>query len=194
MNYQMPQFPLKERVIQTIVDRSLTRAEDGKVFTLASGKTSTYYLDLKKTLLSAWGAYFVAALMLDTIKERSPNVGALAGVALGGCPLVTAVSMRSAFVGFNPGVYNTLYVRKESKEHGTQSLIEGVHFPGMKVALLEDVVTSGVSSMKAVKTLIEAGLIVEHVYAVVDREDGGAELFASNNIPFTALLSIKDVL
>lgn len=188
-------FSFIDRLTDLIREKSLKVAPEGEFFTLASGKQSTYYLDLKQTILTAKGTFYVGCLMWKEIRHNLNQVDAVAGVALGGCSLATAVtSVSYLYNTVEDKPYDTLYVRKESKEHGTKSLIEGPVFPGMHVVLLEDVVTSGTSSMKAVKVLQDAGINVDMVLAVVDREEGGAELFAANGIPYKALVKVSNVL
>lgn len=188
-------FSYSDKLIDLIKQRSLKIAPAGEHFTLASGAQSSYYLDLKKTLLTAKGTFYSSCLLWKEIRVYLDNIDAVAGVALGGCSLASGVSAISYLYNtVEDKPYDTLYVRKELKEHGTKSLIEGPVRPGMCVVLLEDVVTTGASSMKVINILRDADILVAKILAVVDREEGGAELFAKNGVPFKALVSIKDVL
>ena len=139
------------RLIQLLAERSFERR---KVI-LASGKESDFFIDCKQTMLTAEGHALVGELMFDLL-SLIPECEAVGGVELGGCPLASAVSL----VSFQRGrPLNALYVRKAKKDHGTTKLVEGDKSlkPGLKVALLEDVVTTGGSSLKAVESLKEAG-------------------------------------
>lgn len=184
----------RDNLIRLLRDRSLKRAPEGEFFTLASGKKSTTYLDVRKTALSPEGHMLLGSMLFAAIQKLG-GAEAVAGVALGGCPLASAVSMFSAFNGSfgGPKPLPAIYVRKEAKDHGSKNLVEGPFEAGMQVALLEDVVTTGGSSMQAVQTLRAAGLTVVGVVAVVDREEGGAVAFQSAHVPFTALTTLKEV-
>src|SRR5258706_11149539 len=148
---------------------------------LASGRESDFFIDCKQTMLTAEGHALVGELMFDLLAELPP-CEAVGGVELGGCPLASAVSL----ISFQRGrPLNALYVRKAKKDHGTTKLVEGDQSikPGPKVALLEDVVTTGGSSLKAVESLREAGARVVGIVALVDRLEGGAETIKSVGLP-----------
>lgn len=157
-------------------------------FVLSSGQRSTYYINGKLVTLHPQGALMVARLLLDLVP---PNTVAVAGLTLGADPLVTAVSL--------VGVYGErtlfpLIIRKEAKGHGTRAYIEGVELPpDSPVTVLEDVVTTGQSALKAVDRLRQAGYQVNQILALVDRQQGGAELYQSHNLPFKALFTIQDI-
>lgn len=157
-------------------------------FVLTSGQRSTYYINGKLVTLHPQGALMVGRLLLDLLL---PETVAVAGLTLGADPLVTAVSL--------VGVYKSkalfpLIIRKEAKGHGTRAYIEGLTLPpGSAVTVLEDVVTTGQSALKAVDRLQQAGYTVNQILALVDREQGGAELYQSHNLPFKALFTIQDI-
>lgn len=138
---------------------------------LASGKESDWFIDCKPAVLTAEGHALAAELMLDALRHL-PRCEAVAGVAVGGCPLASAVSMLSHQ---RNRALDALYVRKEAKGHGTKKLIEGTLTPGLKVVMLEDVITTGGSTARAVTQLREAGAEVVGVVALVDRLEGGVE-------------------
>jgi orotate phosphoribosyltransferase len=120
-----------------------------------------------------------------------PTCDAVGGVELGGCPLASAVSL----VSFQKGRPLTgFYVRKERKDHGTAKLVEGDKSlkPGMRIALLEDVVTTGGSSLKAVETLKTAGAVVVGIIALVDRQEGGADTIRAAGLPLLTLSTRAD--
>jgi orotate phosphoribosyltransferase len=153
------------------------------------------YLDVRKTALSPEGHMLLGAMLFEAV-QRFDQVEAVAGVVLGGCPLASAVSMFSAFMGTfgGPRPLPALYVRKEAKGHGSQSLVEGIYEDGLQVALVEDVVTTGGSSLQALQTLRTSGLIVRGVVTVVDREEGGGDAFSRVGVPFIALTTLKEVI
>ena len=157
-------------------------------FTLASGKKSTYYIDLKEVTLDGEGISLVGKALYPVVK--SWGVDAVGGLELGAVPISTAVCMVAAMEGEN---LRNVIVRKEAKGHGTRKMVEGSLFPGMKVAVVEDVVSTGGSSLRAVRWLREAGLEVAGVVAVVDRLMGGSQLFASENITYKYILDIDSI-
>jgi orotate phosphoribosyltransferase len=157
-------------------------------FVLTSGQRSTYYINGKLVTLHPQGAVLVGRLLLDRVP---PETVAVAGLTLRAAPLVTAVSL--------VGVYGNrslfpLIIRKEAKGHGTRAYIEGVTLPeGSAVTVLEDVVTTGQSALKAVERLHQGGYRVNQILALVDRQQGGAELYASHDLAFQALFTIGDI-
>lgn len=186
----------KDLLIRLLRDRSLLRAPPGKPFILASGKESDTYLDVRKTALSPEGHMLLGEMMFEAILKAGVSVEGVAGVELGGCPLASATSMFSAMIARygGPRPLEALYVRKAPKDHGAKNLVEGTKHPAMPVALLEDVVTSGGSSMRAFETLHGEGVSVRVVIAVVDREEGGSEMFKKAGISFIALTTMKEIL
>ncbi|AFY60147.1 orotate phosphoribosyltransferase [Synechococcus sp. PCC 6312] len=159
-------------------------------FTLSSGQKSSYYINCKPVTLSARGALLVGRLLLA---ELPPSTQAVAGLTLGADPIVTAVSVVSAYEYPPAAQLPALIIRKETKSHGTRAYIEGpVLAAGTEIAVLEDVVTTGGSALKAVERLREAGYGVKAVLGIVDRDCGGEELFASYGLAFKALFTIRD--
>lgn len=120
-----------------------------------------------------------------------PETIAVAGLTLGADPMVTATSVVAVYEGRSIA---PLIVRKEAKGHGTQAYIEGLPLPpDSPVVVLEDVVTTGQSALKAVERLRQAGYQVIGIIALVDRHQGGAELYQQQNLPFTTVFSIRDI-
>lgn len=157
-------------------------------FTLSSGQSSSYYINGKQVTLTAEGSLAVGRLLLSLLPE---DTTAVAGLTLGADPIVTAVSVVSAYEN-RP--IPALIVRKEAKGHGTMAYIEGPTLPdGSPVVVLEDVVTTGKSAMLAVERLRDAGYRVDRVIALVDREQGGAEFYRSRDLQFQALFSIGEL-
>lgn len=175
-----------DRLVALLRERSFER----KRVVLASGKESDFFIDCKQTVLTAEGHALVGELMFDALAQL-PECDAVGGVELGGCPLASAVSLVSHQRGHD---LPALYVRKAQKDHGSKKLVEGDKAlrPGLRVALLEDVVTTGGSSLKAVESLKSAGATVVGIIALVDRQEGGAETIRGAGLPFVALASRSD--
>jgi orotate phosphoribosyltransferase len=157
-------------------------------FTLASGRKATYYLDGKQVTLDATGARLVAEGMLDLL-AAGPMPAAVGGMAIGADPITAAVVTMSS-------VRNTplagFLVRKESKGHGTNQYIEGPVKPGQTAIIVEDVVTTGGSSLQAIERVEAFGMKVLGVLAVIDRLEGGAQAFAKRGYSLASLLTIRD--
>lgn len=163
-----------------------------KVFRLASGRESNFFIDCKSTLLTPRGHFTVGHIIHNIISQSHLDAQAVAGVELGGCPIASAVSTISAASYVMK--LDALYVRKEAKDHGTKKLVEGRLGAGTKVVLLEDVVTSGGSSLRAIMSLQKEGYDVLGVIALVDREEGAKEAFERSGIPFQSVFTRKDLL
>lgn len=157
-------------------------------FVLSSGQPSSYYINGKQVTLHPQGALAIGRVLLSILP---PDTQAVAGLTLGADPIVTAVSVVSAYE--NQPI-PPLIIRKEAKGHGTKAYIEGPNLPeGSKVVVLEDVVTTGQSAMKAVDRLRGAGYVVDEVISLVDRQQGGAEFYQSVGLKFTAVFAIADL-
>ncbi|MEN6406858.1 MAG: orotate phosphoribosyltransferase [Thermoguttaceae bacterium] len=157
-------------------------------FTLASGKQATYYLDGKQVTLDPSGARLVAEGLLDLLAE-GPSPEAVGGMSIGADPITAAVITMSAVRG-TPLL--GFMVRKESKGHGTNQFIEGPVRPGQTAVIVEDVVTTGGSSLKAIERVEAFGMKVLGVLAIIDRLEGGAAAFASRGYSLRSLLTIRD--
>ncbi len=210
--------PAPRAVIDHLRTHALRLAPPGEPFTLASGEKSDYFIDVKRTALDPVGLALLAHPLwynaYELTQERGPEafvgiLDAVAGVELGGCPLATAVSLYSQQVFERQSDRNddarkyddvptpmlaALYVRKAPKGHGTGNLIEGNLKPRMRTVLIEDVVTTGESSIRAVMALRAAGANVIGVLSVVDRLQGGAKAFRAADIPYNALVTIDELM
>jgi len=177
---------LRKRLIELLRERSFER----KRVVLASGKESDFFIDCKQAALTAEGHALVGELMFAALGAFE-RVEAVAGVELGGCPLASAVSLTSFLRG---APVPALYVRKEQKDHGSKKLVEGDRAlrAGLRVAMLEDVVTTGGSTLKAVEKLRAVGAEVVGVVALVDRLEGGADALREAGLPFVAIASRRD--
>lgn len=178
--------PDRARLLALLVDRSFSRRK----VVLASGKESDFFIDCKQTVLTAEGHALVGALMFEAL-SRLPACDAIAGVELGGCPLASAVALTSHLRG---APKDAIYVRKEAKDHGSQRTLEGnTRVPaGAKIAILEDVTTTGGSTLKAVEKLRAAGYDVAGVCTLVDRSEGGREAIEAQGLAFVALYTRTD--
>jgi orotate phosphoribosyltransferase len=158
--------------------------------TLASGLKSNFYIDCKQTVLTAEGHFLVGSLLLGLVRERAPGVEAVGGLTMGADPLASAVATLSYISGRPLAAF---YVRKEAKGHGTGQWIEGVKSlrPGMPVAILEDVVTTGGSALKAIDRARTFGLEVKLILGLVDREEGGREAL-EREAPLVTLFTKRD--
>lgn len=170
----------RERFLHLVRERGILRGD----FTLASGAKSSYFFDLKMVTLSAEGAYLAGKLVFELLKDR--GIDAVGGLTLGADPIVTAVALVSHLEG-TP--INAVIVRGELKEHGTQKAIEGcLPEKGSTVAIVEDVITKGGSTLKAIAALEDAGCQVVRVIALVDRHQGGSDELRKRGYDFSAIL------
>ncbi len=177
-----------ESLRQVLLDLIIKYAYVKGDFILSSGAKSSYYINCKQVTLRAEGALALGRLLFQLLP---PDTAAVAGLTLGADPMVTAVSLVSAW---SSKPIPALIIRKQPKGHGTQAYIEGPSLAsGAKVVVLEDVVTTGGSALTAVERLQAAGYQVSQILALVDREQGGKELYQSKGIEFQALFSIKDI-
>jgi orotate phosphoribosyltransferase len=159
-------------------------------FKLASGRMSHYYVDGRRITLSSEGAALVAAGVLDQLAARY-GVKAIGGLTLGADPIVGATLALAALRGRNDLL--GFLVRKEAKTHGTGKLVDGPLVPGSTVAIVDDVATTGGSSLQAVSAVETLGCKVAAVIVVLDRLEGAAEAFSACGLPFCPLLTIRDL-
>ncbi|MBY0470696.1 orotate phosphoribosyltransferase [bacterium] len=161
-------------------------------FTLASGQKSKFYIDLKCTTLHPEGAQLLGRLMVERVKAEGLLVDGVGGMTLGADPMATAVSLAALEKGL---VWPAYIVRKEPKDHGTAKYVEGTeNLPaGAKLLVLEDVVTTGGSSVKAIERLREAGYKPVAVFTVVDRQSGGREVFEKMGVKFLSLFTLQEI-
>lgn len=174
----------KEALIALIRQKALKFGR----FTLSSGRQATYYLDGKQVTLDPNGARLVAEGILDVLDaDEMPT--AIGGMSIGADPITAAVVTMSSVRGTPIAGF---MVRKQSKGHGTDQYIEGPVSPGDDVVIVEDVVTTGGSSLEAIKRARDFGLNVTRVIAIIDRMEGGSEAFAREGYSFSSLLTIRD--
>jgi len=181
---------------QRLLDLLRERAYEKREVTLASGRKSNFYIDCRRVVMTAEGHFLVGMLLHQLIRQHCPDVVAVGGLTLGADPLASAVSLTSYLPG--PGgaagrPLDAFYVRKEAKKHGTGQFVEGAFAiaPGAKVVIVEDVVTTGGSSLLAVERAQAAGLDPVHIIALVDRCEGGREAI-EQRLPLTSLFTRTD--
>ena len=172
----------RARLKDIIRKRSFGRGE----ITLASGRKSDFYFNLKPTMLDPEGAALLAELSLDALKDE--QVDYIGGLEMGAVPLAGAIAQLSWLKGHPIAAF---FVRKKPKEHGARLSVEGLakgeSLEGKRIVIVEDVTTTGGSAVKAVEAVRDAGGEVALVFTMVDREEGAAEAFAAAKIPFRSL-------
>ena len=186
-------------------------------FTLASGQRSDYYIDCRTTTLHAEGGRLAGIVLLDLIRERFPSAQAIGGLTMGADPLVCNTASASAWEladhaefaalapeedhGPAPTLLHGFLVRKSEKAHGTGRRLEGFLTPGADVLIVDDVCTTGTSTIAAIEATRAAGMNVVGVLCLVDREQGGrlqieralAEVSSDNDIPFLPIFTADDI-
>ncbi len=178
----------RQRLIAIVNARSF---QEGPEMKLASGKTSTFYFNMKPTMLDSEGAHLIATLILDQLEGVDADI--IGGLEMGAVPIASAVAAVAHARGRKLPAF---FVRKQAKEHGTKSLIEGLGrnetMAGKKVVIVEDVTTTGGSAVKAAEAIKDAGADIVRVITIVDRLDGAADAFAAAGLDFRPLLTLKD--
>jgi orotate phosphoribosyltransferase len=165
-------------------------------FTLASGKTSDLYIDARLTTMRPAGLTLIGPLALDTLRGRDwgRQVTAVGGLTLGADPISYAISYASAAATPTPMTpLRAFTVRNEAKTHGTGQLIEGPFHQGDVVAVIEDVITTGGSAIRAARAIRAAGGTVAGVLALVDREEGGRAAIEASGAPVVALVRASEI-
>jgi orotate phosphoribosyltransferase len=175
-----------DRLVTLLAERSARRGN----FTLASGRQSTLYIDARLTTMSPDGLALIGPLGLAALRSSGWNVAAIGGLTLGADPVSYAVAYASAVAG---SPLRAFTVRKEPKAHGTGRLIEGPFQAGDRVAIIEDVITTGGSALRAAEAVANAGGIVAGVLALVDREEGGREALLDAGLHVVALARASDI-
>lgn len=181
---KLNQAELKKKLFDLLNQEALKRGK----FVLSSGKESNYYLDGRVITLAAQGAYLVASLILEMVKDES--LDAIGGPTLGADPIVGALAVLS-YINHQP--IKTFIVRKQAKEHGTQRQIEGPQLKkGARVILIDDVATSGKAILEAKQALDKIGVIAEKAIVIVDRNQGAAQNLAKSGLRLESIFKIAD--
>jgi orotate phosphoribosyltransferase len=174
-------------LIALLAARSAKRGQ----FTLASGKQSTFYIDARLTTMSPEGLSTIGPLALSALRQTGWRVDAVGGLTLGADPIAYAISYASAK---SDQPLRAFTVRKELKAHGTGKLLEGPFEQGDHVAVIEDVITTGGSAIRAIDAVRAAGGVVAGVLALVDREEGGRQTIEKAGVPVIALVTASQIL
>jgi orotate phosphoribosyltransferase len=174
---------LRRQLLALMLERSVRRG----TFALASGRSSSYYIDARVTTMSAQGQALIGLLGLQAIRRAGWAAELVGGLTMGADPVAHAIACASHAV---PPEVDAFSVRKEAKVHGTGRRIEGCFRSGARVVVVEDVITTGGSALTAIRAVEEAGAIVSGVLAVVDRNEGGREALEQSGHP---VISITDV-
>ena len=182
---------MKQRLINLILERSFKFTRK-PTFKLASGKMSNFYFNCKPTTLSAEGKFLIGNLLYELIRKEKTwkAVKAIGGLTLGADPVANAIAYTS-YLKQMP--LDAFVVRKEPKKHGTMLWIEGYVKKGAKVLIVEDVITTGNSTINAIARAKICGLKVMGVVVLIDRQEGGREAVETLDIPFKALLTKEEI-
>ena len=178
--------PVIRELIGLIEAKALKRG----TFRLASGREASFYLDAKQVVLDAHGAMLVGRAILERLRSLGPLPAAVGGMSIGADPITSAVITMAGVEGL---ALKGFMVRKEPKDHGTKKYVEGPVEPGQRVVIVEDVTTTGGSSLLAIDRVHEFGLVVERVVTVIDRLAGAKDAFAARGIPLESLVTIRDL-
>lgn len=178
----------RARLIEIVKARSF---QEGPEMRLASGKLSTFYFNMKPTMLDSEGAHLIATLILDQLEGVDADL--IGGLEMGAVPIAASVTAVAHARGRNLPAF---FVRKQAKEHGTKSLIEGLGrdetMAGKRVVIVEDVTTTGGSAIKAAEAIRASGATIVRVITIVDRQDGADEAFKAADMDFQPLLTLAD--
>jgi orotate phosphoribosyltransferase len=177
----------RQALLNLILEVSFERKE----VTLASGKKSNFYLDLRQTLMRPKGVSLSGRLVLDLL-QSGPPVDSVGGMAVGAVPLVASVLAAAAADPATDGLLG-FFVRKEKKAHGMGKQLEGGFAPGQNVALVEDTTTTGGSTIEAMDIVEAAGGKVARVICLVDRGEGAAEAFADRGVKLESIFGRADL-
>jgi len=177
----------RDRLREILVDRSVRLGD----FTLASGARSSYYVDARRTTMSAEGQYLTGPVCLDALQASGLAVTHVGGLTMGADPVSYAMA-RESFARGAP--LDGFSVRKQAKEHGTGQRIEGGLPRGARCLVVEDSMTTGGSALKAIEALQEFGAEVVGVLTLVDREEGGRERLEGAGYPLVAVFTGRELL
>ena len=178
----------RSELLDLIVRHSFERRK----VTLSSGKESDFYLDLRTTMMRPRGIELAGALLLDRLR-KGPRVEAVGGMVVAAVPVVSAILLAAARATDGWQELLGFFVRKEAKKHGLGKRIEGAFTAGQTVALVEDTMTTGGSTLEALDAVTEAGGKVTRVLSIVDRGEGAAEAFAARGLRLEALFTRRDL-
>jgi orotate phosphoribosyltransferase len=177
----------RQRLIQLLAERSVKTGR----FTLASGKISDLYIDARLTTMSPEGLALIGPLAIQVFKTAAWELDAIGGLTLGADPIAYSISYAS---NLTPPLLRAFTVRKEAKTHGTSKLIEGTFQQGDRVVVVEDVITTGQSALRAIGAVRAAGGHIAGVFALVDREEGGREAIEEGGYEVISLTRRRELI
>ena len=184
----------RERLLELLVRHSFQQNAD-PIFTLASGRKSRYYINCKKTTFMPEAMPLLGGLLFERIKaverREGERIDAVGGLTLGADPIAYAIAYHSALQGMPIQAFS---VRKEPKGHGAQKWVEGFDQAGARVAIIEDVVTTGGSTLRAIEGALNAGFQIQAVLALVDRQEGGLEELRKKGYMLEAIYTTEDLI
>ncbi len=184
----------RERLLELLVRHSFQQNAD-PIFTLASGRKSRYYINCKKTTFMPDAMPLLGGLFFERIKavvrREGERIDAVGGLTLGADPIAYAIAYHSALQGMPIRAFS---VRKEPKDHGAQKWIEGFDQAGARVAIIEDVVTTGASTLRAIEGALNAGFQIKAVLALVDRQEGGREELQKKGYVLESIYTTEDLM
>jgi orotate phosphoribosyltransferase len=179
---------MKERLIELIIEKAFKYSKE-PVFKLVSGRMSNYYFNCKAVTLHPEGMYIIGNLILDLIKDT--DVKGVGGLTLGADPIAYAVAYTS-FLKKKP--IEAFVVRKTAKSHGTMQWIEGNVNKGDRVVIVDDVITTGKSTIEAINRSREEGLEIVKVIALIDRQEGGREAVEASGYKLDSIIKREEVM
>lgn len=174
-------------LVRLLAERSVRRGR----FTLASGRESSYYVDARLTTMSPEGLALIGPLALRAIREHEWRADAVGGLTLGADPIAYSIAVASVAI---PPLVRAFTVRKEAKQHGTGRQIEGPMRDGDAVVVIEDVITTGASALRAAESIQRTNATVTGVLALVDREEGGRAAIEAQGFSVICLASVSELL
>ncbi len=177
----------EEQLIRLLAERSTKRGQ----FTLASGKKSEYYIDARLTTMSPEGLSLIGRIALSRLRESGWPIDSIGGLTLGADPISYAISYASAS---SSRPLRAFTVRKEAKTHGTGKRIEGPFQKNDRVAVIEDVITTGGSALRAIEAVRAESGTVSGVLALVDREEGGRQAIEAAGVPVISVVAASQII
>ena len=174
-------------LVALLAERSAKRGQ----FVLSSGKQSTFYIDARLTTMSPEGLSIIGPFALSVLEQTGWGIDAVGGLTLGADPISYAISYASAD---SDHPLRAFTVRKDVKTHGTGKQVEGPFKPGDRVAVIEDVITTGGSTLRAIDAIQKAGGVVVGVLALIDREEGGRQELEKTGFPVVALVKASQII
>ncbi|MBW2367505.1 MAG: orotate phosphoribosyltransferase [Deltaproteobacteria bacterium] len=179
---------MKQELIEMLCEKSFKYSRE-PVFKLVSGKLSRFYVNCKPTSLSPRGMFLIGHLMFDAIKDL--NVAGIGGLTFGADPMAVATAFVSQMMQKPMAAFS---IRKNKKDHGIAKWIEGDLKPGQRVVIIDDVATSGGSTVNAIERATEEGLIVVKALVLVDRQEGGLENIGRHVVDVSAIITRDELL